>query len=174
MDKVIPSMLGFEKLKDEFNAGGEDTAGIVQLAMQYNLLTDYTALIALEPNDTLHNPQNPSDTPPASAVPHLSDESAADSLMLQTYPNPFNSRMSIVVNIQQPSILDICVFNILGQLVKVITSNEMIIGKKVYFWNGTNDDNQIVNSGVYFVRLIAKELNSGQTILRLRKVQFLK
>jgi hypothetical protein len=52
--RVISSMLGFEKLKDMMKNNSQDTAGIVSLAMKYHLLCDYTALIALEPNDTIH------------------------------------------------------------------------------------------------------------------------
>jgi len=52
--RVISSMLGFENLKDMLKNNNQDTAGIVKLAMKYHLLCDYTALIALEPNDTIH------------------------------------------------------------------------------------------------------------------------
>jgi hypothetical protein len=59
--KVISSMLGFEKLKGMFINNSTDTAGIVSQALNYNLLCDYTGLIALEPNDTIHFMINPFD-----------------------------------------------------------------------------------------------------------------
>jgi hypothetical protein len=52
--KIIPSMLGFEKLKDLIKYNSHDTSGIVRLALKYHLLCDYTALLCLEANDTLH------------------------------------------------------------------------------------------------------------------------
>jgi hypothetical protein len=59
--RVISSMLGFEKLKGMFLNNSKDTAGIVSQALNYNLLCDYTGLIALEPNDTIHFMINPFD-----------------------------------------------------------------------------------------------------------------
>jgi hypothetical protein len=59
--RVISSMLGFEKLKGMLLNNSKDTAGIVSQALNYNLLCDYTGLIALEPNDTIHFMVNPFD-----------------------------------------------------------------------------------------------------------------
>jgi Secretion system C-terminal sorting domain/Vault protein inter-alpha-trypsin domain len=59
--RVISSMLGFENLKGMFLNNSKDTAGIVSQALKYNLLCDYTGLIALEPNDTIHFMINPFD-----------------------------------------------------------------------------------------------------------------
>jgi len=59
--QVIPSIMGNEKLKTMFMYSSTDTAGIVKLAMKYNLVCDYTGLIALEPNDTIHYMIDPFD-----------------------------------------------------------------------------------------------------------------
>lgn len=59
--RVISSMLGFEKLNGMLLNNSTDTSGIVSQALKYNLLCDYTALIALEPNDTIHFMINPFD-----------------------------------------------------------------------------------------------------------------
>ena len=174
MDRIIPSMLGYEKLKDKFNAGGKDTAGIVKLAMQYNLLTDYTALLALEPNETNHFMKDPFDESRLLDVERLVGESLADSLTLQSYPNPFNSRTTIAVNVSRQSVLNLCIYNILGQLVKVLASNDMLAGRKVYFWDGRDANNRTVNSGVYFIRMIARQSNGGRETSRLSKISFIK
>jgi hypothetical protein len=59
--RVISSMLGFENLKGMLLNNSTDTSGIVSQALKYNLLCDYTGLIALEPNDTIHFMINPLD-----------------------------------------------------------------------------------------------------------------
>jgi len=59
--RVISSMLGYENLNNMLLYNSHDTAGIVSQALKYNLLCDYTALIALEPNDTIHFMINPFD-----------------------------------------------------------------------------------------------------------------
>ncbi len=174
MERILPAMLGFEKLKDKFNAGGADTAGIVNLAIKYNLLTDYTALLVLEPKDTTANLNKPPGDIHATDVPRYTDESAPDSLTFETYPNPFNNRTNLVINANKRFIVTVCVYNILGQLVKVVASNEPVVGRRVFSWNGDDESKRTVNSGVYFVRLIAKEARGGKSVSQIRKIVFMK
>jgi hypothetical protein len=174
MEKVIPSMLGNEKLGDLFDELSRDTTEIVQLAMRYHLLCDFTALIALEPNDTIRFMKNPFDESGLVNVRQLNDDSKIDSLTLSSYPNPFNNRTNIVVNIKNPSFLNVYIYNILGQLVKVVAAADYVEGKKIYSWDGNSANNYSVSSGVYFIRLIAKEKNSGQSLSSIRKILLLK
>jgi len=174
MEKIIPSMLGNEKLVGLFNESPKDTTEIVQLAMRYRLLCDFTALIALEPNDTIHFMKNPFNESGLVDVSKLIDDSKIDSMTLSSYPNPFNNRTNIVVNIKKSSFLNVCIYNILGQLIKVVTVADFVEGKKIYSWDGSGANNHSVSSGVYFIRLIAKEKNSGQSLSAIRKILLLK
>jgi hypothetical protein len=172
-DQVLPSMLGNENLRDLFNQHTKDTSSIVKLAMRYRLLCDYTALLALEPNDTIHFMKNPFDESLLD-VKHLIDESLSDSLTLSSFPNPFNNQTSIVVMIKNTSRVNVSVYNMLGQLVKVIASGETVNGNKIYAWDGSDERHRTVSSGAYFVRLVAQEKSSGLEVARVRKVLFLK
>lgn len=58
---IIPTMIGNEELKYLFSNTPTDTAGIVSKAVDNNLVSDYTALLCLEPNDTIHPIINPFD-----------------------------------------------------------------------------------------------------------------
>lgn len=170
---IIAAMLGNEKLKDLFAAASYDTAAIVSLAMQYRLLCDYTAFLALEPNDTIHFLHNPNDEGGYTTSINNSN-SKEDTLSIDIYPNPFNIQTSIVLNIKSPSNIRLEVYNILGQLVKVIAESDLLSGKKIYLWNAQNSYNQTVSSGIYFVRAVVKENATGKTYVMMKKMILLK
>ena len=170
---VIPAMLGNEKLKDLFATASYDTTAIVSLAMKYRLLCNYTAFLALEPNDTIHFMQNPNDEGGyTTSIENNKDQ--ADTLNIDIYPNPFNIQTSIVLNLRAPSNVRLAVYNILGQLVKFIDDADLLAGKKIYFWNAQNSYNQTVSSGIYFVRAIVKENATGKTYVEMKKMILLK
>ncbi len=173
MDTVLAAMLAKEKLNDLFNQQTKDTSRIVQLAMRYRLLCDFTALLALEPNDTIRFMKNPFDES-VMDVEQLIDDSMADSMTVRSYPNPFNNQTSIVVTVRRQSFVDVGIYNMLGQLVKELASNELVAGAKTYTWNGTDGSGRGAASGAYFIRMVAKEKNGGSQVARLRKIVYLK
>ncbi|MCU7497163.1 MAG: T9SS type A sorting domain-containing protein [Ignavibacteria bacterium] len=168
---IISAMLGNEKIKGYFSNGGFDTTKIVQLALKYNLLCDYTSLIALEPNDKIHFMENPFDE---SKLTHVEDELKADSLDFSVFPNPFNSQTKILVKVKSPSKLTLCIFNILGQLVKTIADGEELLTGKSYMWDGRDSFNQPVSSGIYLTRVVLKERDTNKIRTFTRKLLLLK
>ncbi|MGE5435969.1 MAG: hypothetical protein ACM3O3_01975, partial [Syntrophothermus sp.] len=52
--KIVATMMGYEKLKERLLNHSNDTSTIVNLGIKFNLLCDYTAFMAFEPNDTIH------------------------------------------------------------------------------------------------------------------------
>ena len=77
--KIIPTMLAFEHLQDML-ATDFDTTAVVELAMQYNLLCDYTALIALEPDEEHRPMDDPDDESDFSAVLKADTETDSKSI----------------------------------------------------------------------------------------------
>jgi hypothetical protein len=172
MDRIIPAMLGNERLRDLFAAPVRDTAAIVNLAMKYRLLCDYTAFLVLD-GDTIHSTKDPPDDPRVDA-PALKQAGTAGSFTLTAYPSPFSGRTNIVVSAVKPSIVRVAVYNILGQLVRVLAFDESILGTKIYIWDGTDSDNMPVSNGMYFITLTAREAAGGSTKTILRTVIFTK
>jgi hypothetical protein len=172
-NNIVPAMLGNEKLKDLFVFASYDTSAIVNLALKYHLLCDYTALIALEPNDTINFMHNPNDEG-GYTTPVEDDKILKDTLSLDIYPNPFNIQTTIVLHVKVPSTIKVEVYNILGQLVDVIVDSDLLEGKKAYSWNARNSFDQTVSSGIYFVRAIVKENGTGKTYAKMKKMILLK
>jgi hypothetical protein len=171
-EDVIPAMLGNEKLKDLFANTSYDTAQIVSLALKYRLLCDYTALLALEPNDTLHFLHNPNDEGNYTSVKNKNDK--ADSLSLDIFPNPFNNSTTIIVSVEKPSAVSLEIYNILGQKVREFSTSGFVNGQKSYIWDGKNNYNRVVSSGIYFARAIIKENSTNKLTIKMKKMILLK
>ena len=68
----------------------------------------------------------------------------------QNYPNPFNPSTTIQFALPQTAFVSLEVFNVVGERVDVLVSQELNSGKYNYEWNGLT-----LTSGVYFYRLQA-------------------
>lgn len=73
--------------------------------------------------------------------------------LIGNYPNPFNPETMIKVDIANSGQAKLEVFNVKGQLVKTLVSGSIKAGSYAYKWNGYDNNNNPVCSGVYFYRL---------------------
>jgi hypothetical protein len=69
------------------------------------------------------------------------------------YPNPFNPETTISYDIAEETDVTLDVYNIRGQKVKTLVNERMKPGYNSVIWNGKDDNNRNVASGVYFYRL---------------------
>jgi hypothetical protein len=79
--------------------------------------------------------------------------------LLQNYPNPFNPTTVVQFKITQPAKVSLKIYNILGQLVKVLVDEEKTARTYTVYWNGTDKKEQPVSSGIYFYKLNAGNLS---------------
>jgi hypothetical protein len=70
--------------------------------------------------------------------------------LLYNYPEPFQDRTSIVVNLIQSAPVEIEIFNILGQNIKHFGINLITAGQLQIDWNATHNQGVRVPPGVYF------------------------
>jgi hypothetical protein len=72
----------------------------------------------------------------------------------QNYPNPFNPLTNISFNLPEASKVDLNVYNIRGQKVRVLANAESKAkGVQNIQWNGKDDNGKKVGSGIYFYKL---------------------
>jgi hypothetical protein len=71
----------------------------------------------------------------------------------QNYPNPFNPTTTMKFDILKTGMTNISVYNVLGQKVATLVSGQLTPGTYSVQWNGKNDFNETVTSGIYFVRM---------------------
>lgn len=73
--------------------------------------------------------------------------------MVSNYPNPFNPSTTIRFNLSEASNVTLDVYNMLGQKVASLYNGLGHSGANEVSWNGTNDLNESVDSGVYLYRV---------------------
>ena len=69
------------------------------------------------------------------------------------YPNPFNPVTTISYSLSQESIVNVLVFNVKGQCVKELISEKKEPGKYEITWDGKDNENSNISSGVFFYKL---------------------
>lgn len=77
----------------------------------------------------------------------------SNNFTLSNYPNPFNPSTSIVFSIRNDSKIDLTIFNIKGQRIKELVQNDFTKGSHSIVWNGEDDNNKSVSSGIYYYKL---------------------
>jgi len=81
--------------------------------------------------------------------------------LYQNYPNPFNPETVISFSLTEMDAKDakLGIYNIKGQKVRTLTFPNWSLGTSVFSvtWDGTNENNQPVSSGIYFYKLKAGE-----------------
>jgi GxGYxYP putative glycoside hydrolase C-terminal domain/FlgD Ig-like domain/GxGYxYP_N second domain len=73
----------------------------------------------------------------------------------QNYPNPFNPITRIDYSIPKTEHVEIVIYNISGQKVKVLVSAQHSAGRYTITWDGTNNLAKQVASGIYFYQATA-------------------
>lgn len=88
--------------------------------------------------------------------------------LYNNYPNPFNPSTNISFDIPQSGNVTLSVYNALGQLVKTLISEELSSGRHNFVWDGTDDANNVVASGIYLYKLTAGSFNRTMRMVLLK------
>jgi hypothetical protein len=79
--------------------------------------------------------------------------------LLQNWPNPFNAGTQIRYRIPQAGHVTLRIYNAVGQEVHCLVDEKQAAGEYIVFWNGRNDVDREVSSGVYFCRIEIEDVN---------------
>jgi hypothetical protein len=149
---IIPTMIGNEELKYMLLNTPTDTAGIVSKAVDNNLVSDYTALLCLEPNDTIHPLINPFDESILLSVELISYDTALDSVfnyaLEQNYPNPFNPVTTISYSFPSSGRVQLKIYNMIAEEVATLINEDQEAGRYQIRFNAAG-----LASGTYLYRI---------------------
>ncbi len=85
------------------------------------------------------------------------------------FPNPFNPTTTISFDIAQASsFVDIDIYNIKGQKVKTLVNENLEVGKHTILWNGRDDNNKSVSSGIYFYKMRTAQYTSTRKMILMK------
>jgi len=73
--------------------------------------------------------------------------------LYQNYPNPFNPETQITFSLPETEHINLSVYNLKGQLVKILADEILPAGNNSLIWNGRNENDRKVSSGIYLLRL---------------------
>ncbi len=99
---------------------------------------------------------NPSDTLSFNALITDNDDYSIIPLttkLNRNYPNPFNPDTNISFDLAENGPVNLTIYNIKGQRVRTLVNERLSPGNYNFKWNGKNEYNKPVASGVYFFRL---------------------
>lgn len=96
----------------------------------------------------------------------------SDFALEQNYPNPFNSETTISFSLKSFNSdgnsssdefnVEVNIYNVLGQKVQTVFSEQRPTGRYSVIWNGRDDFGQSVAGGLYFYQIIVKSANTGE------------
>ena len=95
-------------------------------------------------------------------------EIPANYKLIQNYPNPFNSSTNIEFEIQKFGLVQINIYDISGKLVKQLFNENCQPGLYNVTWDGSDQQNKVVASGIYFSRFTARGYQSVIQMLLLK------
>ena len=81
------------------------------------------------------------------------------------YPNPFNPSTTISFQLAETSSVELMIYNIKGQKVKELMNSNLDAGYYKVVWNGKDNQNHAVSSGIYFYKMKSgKYVSTGKCI----------
>jgi len=94
--------------------------------------------------------------------------------LFQSYPNPFNPVTTIPYQLPEESEVTLEVYNTLGQKIRTLVNKSLPAGLHQVYWDGNNEKNESVGSGLYLIKFIAIAENSRSSYQKTQKILFLK
>ena len=88
--------------------------------------------------------------------------------LYQNYPNPFNPSTVISYSLPSQSTVKLSIYNLLGQSVKTMVSEEQSAGFYEIVWDGRDASGIQVSSGLYFYRIETETFSDVKKMLLLQ------
>lgn len=88
--------------------------------------------------------------------------------LLGNYPNPFNPETTIFYNLESDSRVELTIYNLKGQKVRSLVNELQPKGNHQVAWNGRDDNNKSVASGVFFYRMKSGKFSSTKKMILLK------
>lgn len=92
----------------------------------------------------------------------------ASNRLLQNYPNPFNPATTLKYELVSRQFIEINIYNISGQLIKTLYSGDQEAGYHHLVWNGRNDCDLPVTSGLYYCCMVGEKYRQTIKLLMLK------
>ncbi|MDZ7260784.1 MAG: FG-GAP-like repeat-containing protein [candidate division KSB1 bacterium] len=118
-------------------------------------------------NDTLSMTINLRE-PPINVISKENTELPREFFLSNTYPNPFNEVTRMEYHVPQASKVSIDIYDVLGRHIKNLVNTDQDPGSRLVIWDARDDQGTQVVSGIYIIRMQAKNFEQIQKVLYLK------
>jgi hypothetical protein len=88
--------------------------------------------------------------------------------LLQNNPNPFNPETNISFQVPNSGQVRLDIYNIKGQKVKTLVNDKLNAGRHTIVWNGRDDSNKQVASGIYLYKMRSGKYSSAKKMILMK------
>jgi predicted secreted protein len=108
--------------------------------------------------------------PTTSEEPFISNDSRIpiNYYLLQNYPNPFNPVTTIKYSLLKSGNVKVNIYDVLGKKVKELVNKKQNAGYHQVIWNGTNMQNELVSSGIYYYQIVTEDFQDIKKMILVR------
>lgn len=92
----------------------------------------------------------------------------ATDLKLSSAPNPFSQNTGLSLELSKAGELEMVIYNLKGQQVRHLHSQNLAAGQHKLNWDGRNDQNQPLSSGIYLIKASSNGQVASQKVLLLK------
>ena len=110
----------------------------------------------------------PSNTIIINIVSNDNNDIAVVTSLVGNYPNPFNPETTISFTIPTSGNVTLDIFNVRGQKVKTLVKGHQDAGQHNVVWNGKDDDNHSVSSGIYLYKMKSGRYTSSKKMILMK------
>jgi hypothetical protein len=96
------------------------------------------------------------------------DDLTLTNRIYQNFPNPFTHATTIAYSVKSESRVEIAVFNVNGQRVRTLISEQTPPGRHFTSWDGTTEAGSNASPGVYFCRMTVADYRASRKMLFIR------
>jgi len=102
---------------------------------------------------------------PFLSITNLNQKNPKKIILNQNYPNPFNSDTNIEYYINKSQKIELIIYNVKGKTIKTLVSENTQAGHHKLRWNGRDNYNNPVASGLYFYCLKSADFSISRKLL---------
>jgi len=86
----------------------------------------------------------------------------------QNYPNPFNPVTNLSYDLPEDAMVNITIYDMMGQVVSTLVNSQQSAGFKTIQWNATNDNGRPISAGLYVYTIQAEKFHQTKKMVLLK------
>jgi hypothetical protein len=168
--QIVPSVLD-NAATYSINVSSSDSPITIAWKMKNDENTSYTLVDDKGNKQTLAGTGKSVISQPTKTLSLIASGNAAvpvEFSLSKNYPNPFNPTTNMVIGLPVAGHVDVEVFDILGQKIKTILSEDRAAGFHTIEWNGLTEKYIQASTGMYFVKMTSGKFNAVQKIMLMK------